>query len=318
MNGAEGASVLPIQKRVGPIGTVHSVHVSAMGNVTAPHLTVGSTPGNFRMSPAGSTMNKLRLADNTPATAEPAILWPPTPSPMAASSAANGPPMYNNGLPGMVINNAPAGMFMNQYPMQMTMQLPQATQMQQGMFQMPVGAPMSSGAHMVMMQVPAPMQQTSGISPTQMQVVTHTAPSTFSASQAPQTSVRTGPIANRVEAWADVQDADDYDIPVIDTTHFAGRQLFNEALNPATLDNPSVLAQPLPSMGSAPHGTGRCNPCAWFYKAKGCQNDAQCTYCHLCPDGELKNRKKAKVAALRSGAAEPAAGGGALKLSSLV
>merc|ERR1712151_139945 len=61
-----------------------------------------------------------------------------------------------------------------------------------------------------------------------------------------------------------------------------------------------------PSIGSALHGTGRCQPCAWFWKpGRGCQDGARCDHCHLCPEGELKARKKAKVAALRAGMAMP-------------
>mmetsp|Transcript_95501 Transcript_95501/g.169575 ORF Transcript_95501/g.169575 Transcript_95501/m.169575 type:complete len:219 (+) Transcript_95501:48-704(+) len=58
----------------------------------------------------------------------------------------------------------------------------------------------------------------------------------------------------------------------------------------------------LPSLGSALHGTGNCRPCAWMWKARGCMNAASCDYCHLCPEGELKNRKRSKIAAIRSGA----------------
>lgn len=62
----------------------------------------------------------------------------------------------------------------------------------------------------------------------------------------------------------------------------------------------------LPSKGSITHGSGKCRPCAWFWKPQGCQNDKDCGYCHLCPEGELKNRKKSKVAAMRMGALVPA------------
>lgn len=61
-----------------------------------------------------------------------------------------------------------------------------------------------------------------------------------------------------------------------------------------------------PSRGSNMHGSGKCRPCAWFWKAQGCQNDTECGYCHLCPDGELKLRKKSKVQAMRMGALVPA------------
>eukprot|EP00429_Kryptoperidinium_foliaceum_P058559 CAMPEP_0176077296 /NCGR_PEP_ID=MMETSP0120_2-20121206/38647_1 /TAXON_ID=160619 /ORGANISM="Kryptoperidinium foliaceum, Strain CCMP 1326" /LENGTH=328 /DNA_ID=CAMNT_0017411027 /DNA_START=13 /DNA_END=997 /DNA_ORIENTATION=+ len=79
----------------------------------------------------------------------------------------------------------------------------------------------------------------------------------------------------------------------------------------------------IPSAGSAMHGTGKCKPCAWFWKTTGCQSGLECGYCHLCPEGELKNRKKLKVAAMRMGALQPAksaerSNAHALKLTSLV
>lgn len=59
------------------------------------------------------------------------------------------------------------------------------------------------------------------------------------------------------------------------------------------------------SKGSALHGTGQCKPCAWFWKPRGCSNAVDCSYCHACPAGALKERKKAKVAAIRAGIIEP-------------
>lgn len=111
----------------------------------------------------------------------------------------------------------------------------------------------------------------------------------------------------------------------------AGRQLFTEAMHPDSFDPDAAPppggildvagGMPLPSPGSALHGTGRCQPCAWFWKPKGCQNAIKCSYCHLCPEGELKSRKKAKVTAMRMGALEPSAQGGAppqIKLTQLL
>jgi len=60
-----------------------------------------------------------------------------------------------------------------------------------------------------------------------------------------------------------------------------------------------------PSLGSSMHGTGTCTPCAWFWKTDGCLNAKDCRYCHLCPEGELKKRKKQKVAKMRLGLATP-------------
>eukprot|EP00443_Scrippsiella_acuminata_P048627 CAMPEP_0115185882 /NCGR_PEP_ID=MMETSP0270-20121206/9699_1 /TAXON_ID=71861 /ORGANISM="Scrippsiella trochoidea, Strain CCMP3099" /LENGTH=619 /DNA_ID=CAMNT_0002598997 /DNA_START=110 /DNA_END=1969 /DNA_ORIENTATION=+ len=58
-------------------------------------------------------------------------------------------------------------------------------------------------------------------------------------------------------------------------------------------------AEPAPSVGSAAHGSGQCRPCAWFYKPKGCENGAECRHCHLCPEGEIRERRKVKVTMLK-------------------
>lgn len=50
------------------------------------------------------------------------------------------------------------------------------------------------------------------------------------------------------------------------------------------------------------HGSGMCQPCAWYWKPVGCSKGQDCVYCHLCPEGELKTRRKKKMAALRFGA----------------
>lgn len=68
-----------------------------------------------------------------------------------------------------------------------------------------------------------------------------------------------------------------------------------------------------PSDGSKLHGTlnedgqPACTPCAWFHKEGGCLNEKNCRRCHLCPKGELKNRRKAKIARTRSAEAVAAA-----------
>lgn len=54
----------------------------------------------------------------------------------------------------------------------------------------------------------------------------------------------------------------------------------------------------LPSVGSAGHECGACQPCAFFHK-QGCASGAECSFCHLCGPGEKKKRQKAKIAALR-------------------
>eukprot|EP00930_Biecheleria_cincta_P095513 TRINITY_DN87470_c0_g1_i1.p1 TRINITY_DN87470_c0_g1~~TRINITY_DN87470_c0_g1_i1.p1 ORF type:complete len:205 (-),score=38.64 TRINITY_DN87470_c0_g1_i1:45-659(-) len=56
-----------------------------------------------------------------------------------------------------------------------------------------------------------------------------------------------------------------------------------------------------PHTGSELHGTGRCKPCAWFWKPVGCRADLDCEYCHLCDAEELKRRRALKAAEIRSG-----------------
>jgi len=55
----------------------------------------------------------------------------------------------------------------------------------------------------------------------------------------------------------------------------------------------------LPSRGSALHGSGNCRPCGWFWKPQGCSNGQECYHCHLCPEGEIKERKLAKASMMR-------------------
>jgi len=59
------------------------------------------------------------------------------------------------------------------------------------------------------------------------------------------------------------------------------------------------IRQPQISKGAALHSTGGCMPCPWFWKPQGCLNGEECLRCHLCPEGELKARRRAKTAELR-------------------
>lgn len=61
----------------------------------------------------------------------------------------------------------------------------------------------------------------------------------------------------------------------------------------------------VPSAGSALHGSGSCNPCAWFWKPQGCENGVNCRRCHVCSPDEAKARKKSKQAALRRNSTLP-------------
>lgn len=90
-----------------------------------------------------------------------------------------------------------------------------------------------------------------------------------------------------------------------DSTQFVESELGSEPGSPASdvaaACNENRLRLPVPSQGSAAHGTGACHPCAWYWKPVGCLKAQECRYCHLCPDGELKRRRKQKVAVLRMG-----------------
>mmetsp|Transcript_19163 Transcript_19163/g.44629 ORF Transcript_19163/g.44629 Transcript_19163/m.44629 type:complete len:388 (+) Transcript_19163:69-1232(+) len=46
------------------------------------------------------------------------------------------------------------------------------------------------------------------------------------------------------------------------------------------------------SVGSELHHVGRCNPCAFHHKDKGCKSGRDCNFCHRCPPGEAARRQK--------------------------
>lgn len=54
------------------------------------------------------------------------------------------------------------------------------------------------------------------------------------------------------------------------------------------------------SRGSEGHGSGNCKPCAWYHHTDGCRHSVDCEFCHLCPNGEIKKRKKEKQKLIRN------------------
>lgn len=62
---------------------------------------------------------------------------------------------------------------------------------------------------------------------------------------------------------------------------------------------PFLDFRPFATGGSALHYYGACKPCAFLYE--GCMNGMDCQFCHLCPPGELKRRKRVKLAQKRRG-----------------
>lgn len=48
------------------------------------------------------------------------------------------------------------------------------------------------------------------------------------------------------------------------------------------------------------HQNRQCTPCNYYwYKADGCRMGSTCEFCHLCPKGEIKKRKKDKLRQLQ-------------------
>jgi hypothetical protein len=65
------------------------------------------------------------------------------------------------------------------------------------------------------------------------------------------------------------------------------------------IGDPELGSEELPTVGSAGHRFGTCKPCAFFHK-RGCENGAQCTFCHLCDASEKKRRQKEKFSHVRA------------------
>jgi len=93
--------------------------------------------------------------------------------------------------------------------------------------------------------------------------------------------------------------------PMIDSPPGLPAMLFPDAPPPTGMSSAEA-----PNGGSTLHASGKCRPCAWYWKPGGCLNATDCSYCHLCPQGELKARKKTKVAMMRLGIVTPKSKGG--------
>jgi hypothetical protein len=71
----------------------------------------------------------------------------------------------------------------------------------------------------------------------------------------------------------------------------------------STTDSPAVCisapTEPRPDILYL-HQIGQCTPCNYFrYKVDGCRQGADCVFCHHCPKGELKRRKKEQIRQLK-------------------
>jgi len=61
------------------------------------------------------------------------------------------------------------------------------------------------------------------------------------------------------------------------------------------------------SQGSLMHGTRFCKPCPWVWRPGGCMNGRGCLHCHLCPEGEVRARKKERLQARKQARQQPGA-----------
>lgn len=66
-----------------------------------------------------------------------------------------------------------------------------------------------------------------------------------------------------------------------------------EAVAPPQLGTPA-----LPSIGSLLHHKRECKPCTFFH-TRGCENEEDCQFCHLCGPGEKKKRLRQQRAQKR-------------------
>lgn len=52
------------------------------------------------------------------------------------------------------------------------------------------------------------------------------------------------------------------------------------------------------TIGTELHFLGQCRPCAWHWKPQGCLSGPKCVFCHVCPEGRVKLRRKEHLATL--------------------
>ncbi|CAK8993666.1 unnamed protein product [Durusdinium trenchii] len=61
-----------------------------------------------------------------------------------------------------------------------------------------------------------------------------------------------------------------------------------------------IGSEKCPSVGSIDHELGTCKPCAFVFKKngkQGCDSGKDCNFCHLCPPGEKKRRRRGLIEA---------------------
>jgi len=101
-------------------------------------------------------------------------------------------------------------------------------------------------------------------------------------------------------SWSSGSTSDGESLTAPSSAHGAAQPGLSAEPPSPTPSPPSPVRKPQASAGADLHGTGRCRPCGWFWKPEGCVHGAECCHCHMCPEGEMKARKKAKLAAMRT------------------
>jgi len=85
------------------------------------------------------------------------------------------------------------------------------------------------------------------------------------------------------------------------TTAFLASQSTRTGLSASTTSIVALESRaPEWSIGATFHGVQQCRPCTWFWRPQGCINGESCRHCHMCPVGEVKARRKNRLAILRS------------------
>lgn len=261
------------------------------------------TPAGCSTSLSRSGLQQTPTDKETPSMKIPSIktpshLWPPTPSPVATmwqvgsrkmSTVIEGPQMIQPSQQQQQKQPLPPPPVQTQgfmQPMQAQQQQPPPLLQIQPQ---PLPVQPLQAQPMQVMWVPMPMPvMVNPLQPPMQSSCAESAPSTASEEESAASTAASLPSA--------------------------GQQLFSEAMKflgsgggsgnvavagPAPV--PELLERrPSPSAGSALHGTGQCNPCAHYWKDRGCALGPSCDFCHLCEDGELKRRRKAKVAMMRT------------------
>eukprot|EP00927_Polykrikos_kofoidii_P018440 TRINITY_DN18549_c0_g1_i1.p1 TRINITY_DN18549_c0_g1~~TRINITY_DN18549_c0_g1_i1.p1 ORF type:complete len:317 (+),score=39.13 TRINITY_DN18549_c0_g1_i1:61-951(+) len=72
-----------------------------------------------------------------------------------------------------------------------------------------------------------------------------------------------------------------------------------EAATSETLKGEDEDGSAISSVGALGHEAGTCSPCAWFWRPSGCSNGRDCRFCHTCPNGTLRRKRREKTKLMR-------------------